>query len=89
MLHVETNQKQCCKHLRNAQCFFIRPFSNVGLLEVMLSLISNSSGQFCDGTSRRNFLKIVGLAMGGLALPDLSGRPQYITNGHKPIRELI
>jgi len=84
VLHVETNEKQCCKHLRNTQ-----PFSNVGLLEVMLSLLGNSSGQFCDVTSRRDFLKIGGLAMGGLALPDLSGRPQYITNGHKPIRELI
>lgn len=27
--------------------------------------------RFCDGVSRRNFLRIGGLAMGGLALPDL------------------
>ncbi len=27
--------------------------------------------RFCDGVSRRSFLKIGGLAMGGLALPDL------------------
>ena len=27
--------------------------------------------RFCDGVSRRNFLKIGGLALGGLTLPDL------------------
>jgi len=27
--------------------------------------------RFCDGISRRNFLRIGGLAMGGLALPDI------------------
>ena len=27
--------------------------------------------RYCDGVSRRSFLKIGGLAMGGLALPDL------------------
>src|SRR5262245_19599791 len=28
-------------------------------------------GRFCDGRSRRSFLRIGGLALGGLALPDL------------------
>lgn len=37
----------------------------------MLNLFGNSSGRFCDGTSRRNFLKIGGLGMGGLSLPEL------------------
>ena len=37
----------------------------------MLSIYGNSSGRFCDGVSRRNFLKIGGLGMGGLALPQL------------------
>ena len=37
----------------------------------MLSIYGNSSGRFCDGVSRRNFLKIGGLGMGGLALPEL------------------
>ena len=41
------------------------------LQEVMLSIYGNSSGRFCDGLSRRNFLKIGGLGMGGLALPEL------------------
>ncbi|MBI3882380.1 MAG: DUF1501 domain-containing protein [Verrucomicrobia bacterium] len=37
----------------------------------MLHVYGKSSGGFCDGVSRRNFLKIGGLAMGGLALPEL------------------
>ena len=37
----------------------------------MLSIYSKSSGGFCDGVSRRNFLKIGGLAMGGLSLNDV------------------
>src|SRR4051812_37456521 len=37
----------------------------------MLTLHSSSGGRFCDGRTRRDFLKIGGLAMGGLSLPDL------------------
>ncbi|MFK5923386.1 MAG: DUF1501 domain-containing protein [Verrucomicrobiota bacterium] len=37
----------------------------------MLSILSSDSGKFCDGVSRRNFLRIGGLGLGGLALPDL------------------
>ena len=37
----------------------------------MLTLHGSASGRFCDGKSRRDFLKIGGLAMGGLSLPDL------------------
>src|SRR5688572_15729621 len=39
----------------------------------MLSIFANgpSSRRFCDGVSRRNFLKIGALGMGGLALPQL------------------
>ncbi len=33
--------------------------------------IPGSASRFCDGVSRRNFLKIGGLGLGGLALPDL------------------
>ena len=36
----------------------------------MLTLLG-SKQRYCDGLSRRSFLKIGGLAMGGLALPDL------------------
>jgi len=37
----------------------------------MLSIYSKSSGGFCDGVSRRNFLKVGGLAMGGISLNDV------------------
>ncbi len=37
----------------------------------MLSIPGNSQGPFCDRNSRRHFLKIGGLGMGGLALPGL------------------
>ncbi|NNE93167.1 MAG: DUF1501 domain-containing protein [Verrucomicrobiales bacterium] len=37
----------------------------------MLTIPSSQSAQTCDGRSRRNFLKIGGLAMGGLSLPEL------------------
>jgi len=37
----------------------------------MLSIYSKSSGGFCDGVSRRNFLRIGGLAMGGMSLNDV------------------
>ena len=36
----------------------------------MLNIFGNSSG-FCDGVSRRRFLKIGALGLGGLALPQL------------------
>jgi len=38
----------------------------------MLTIYGRSSGKrFCDGLSRRSFLKIGGLAMGGLSLPQI------------------
>src|SRR5437868_5476752 len=37
----------------------------------MLTIYGNQKARFCDGLSRRNFLKIGGLAMGGLALPQI------------------
>ena len=39
----------------------------------MLSIFANDPGtrRFCDGVSRRNFIKIGALGMGGLALPQL------------------
>ncbi len=39
----------------------------------MLSILGrpDRDAQFCDGVSRRNFLKIGGLAMGGLSLPQI------------------
>src|SRR6478609_4338781 len=37
----------------------------------MLTIYGNQKARFCDGLSRRNFLKIGGLAMGGMALPQI------------------
>src|SRR5437867_1294832 len=36
----------------------------------MLSILGES-GRYCDGVSRRGFLQLGGLAMGGLSLPQL------------------
>ena len=37
----------------------------------MLTIRGRQSGRFCDGVSRRDFLKIGGLALGGLSLPQI------------------
>ena len=37
----------------------------------MLTIRGNKSGAFCDGISRRDFLTIGGLALGGLSLPQI------------------
>ena len=37
----------------------------------MLTLVGNERGRFCDGLSRRSFLQIGGLALGGMSLPQI------------------
>ncbi|MEZ5327095.1 MAG: hypothetical protein R3F19_18765 [Verrucomicrobiales bacterium] len=37
----------------------------------MLTIPSNTNSSFCDGISRRNFLKIGGLGLGGLSMSQL------------------
>src|SRR5687768_17795811 len=37
----------------------------------MLTIYDRSQSRFCDGVSRRNFLKIGALGLGGLSLPQL------------------
>ena len=37
----------------------------------MISLFGPRNGDYCDGHSRRQFLKIGGLALGGLSLPQI------------------
>ncbi|HBH53273.1 MAG TPA: DUF1501 domain-containing protein, partial [Planctomycetaceae bacterium] len=37
----------------------------------MLSIIGRPIDSFCDRSSRRHFLKIGGLALGGLGLPQI------------------
>src|SRR6478735_748853 len=52
----------------------------------MLSILGNRS-RFCDGISRRNFLRIGALGMGGLALPQLlkAESERGIGKSHKAI----
>lgn len=42
----------------------------------MLSILGRQPARFCDGHSRRHFLKIGGLGLGGLALPQILGAEQ-------------
>lgn len=37
----------------------------------MLTIYGSNKGRFCDGFSRRDFLRIGGLALGGLSLPEV------------------
>jgi hypothetical protein len=51
----------------------------------MLTITSSNSGRTCDGVSRRDFVKIGSLGMGGLALSDLMrGRAQAGGSQSKP-----
>ncbi|MGE0758903.1 MAG: hypothetical protein AB7O38_17910, partial [Pirellulaceae bacterium] len=49
----------------------------------MLTIRGAQAAGFCDGVSRRNFLRVGGLAFGGLSLPQLlaaeaqAGRPSH------------
>ena len=56
----------------------------------MLTILGRSdsrSNRFCDGMSRRNFLQIGGLAMGGLSLPGLlrAEGQQGVGSSHKAV----
>jgi hypothetical protein len=48
----------------------------------MLTLFGNNGEQFCDGMSRRSFLRIGGLGLGGLSLPGMLSAENQ-TNGGK------
>jgi hypothetical protein len=53
----------------------------------MLTILADKGERFCDGVSRRNFLKIGGLALGGMTLPQLlaSEAQAGIKSSHKAI----
>src|SRR3989442_1746633 len=53
----------------------------------MLTIPGSKIDGFCDGISRRQFLKIGGLAMGGLSLVDLLGAEARagIKGSHKAV----
>src|SRR5215212_2916008 len=56
-------------------------------LRYIMLTIAGSSSKFCDGLSRRNFLRIGGLALGGAALPQLfqAEAASGIRRSHKAI----
>ena len=53
----------------------------------MLTIVGKGGGKFCDGVSRRDFLRVGGLAMGGLSLPELlrAEAQAGITRSHKAV----
>src|SRR5437660_5813111 len=55
----------------------------------MLNILGDSgkAGRFCDGISRREFLKIGGLALGGLSLTEILAAEARagVKSSHKPI----
>jgi hypothetical protein len=54
----------------------------------MLTIYGNRSPRFCDGVSRRNFLKIGALGLGGLALPEIL-RAQSATGARRSHKAII
>jgi hypothetical protein len=53
----------------------------------MLNILGGKCGRFCDGLSRRTFLHVGGLALGGLALPQLlrAEAESGTTRSHKAV----
>jgi hypothetical protein len=53
----------------------------------MFRIAGKSSSTFCDGVSRRDFLKVGGLALGGLSLPQLlrAEAKAGVVNSHKSV----
>ena len=53
----------------------------------MLKIYGNSVGKFCDGVSRRSFLEVGGLTLGGLSLPQIlqAEESQGVHRNHKAI----
>jgi hypothetical protein len=53
----------------------------------MLTISAQAHGRFCDGVSRRDFLRIGGLALGGLSLPQIlrAEAQSGVTKSHKAV----
>ncbi|MEE2808543.1 MAG: DUF1501 domain-containing protein [Verrucomicrobiota bacterium] len=56
----------------------------------MLSIYSRNEGKFCDGMSRRGFLRVGGLSLGGASLPQILSAESSTENsssglGHKAV----
>jgi hypothetical protein len=54
----------------------------------MLTIYGSKTGRFCDGVSRRDFLRIGGLALGGLSLPQIL-RAQQQDGERRPHKAVI
>ena len=54
----------------------------------MLTIYGNQRPRFCDGVSRRNFLKIGALGLGGLALPQIL-QAEALTGARRPHKAVI
>ncbi|MFO0969389.1 MAG: DUF1501 domain-containing protein [Gemmataceae bacterium] len=52
----------------------------------MLNVLSNRKARACDGTTRRDFLKVGALGMGGLLLPDLLRARARAAEAGRPTR---
>src|SRR5436190_11564592 len=52
----------------------------------MFQLLSSRTGTTCDGSSRRDFLKVGALGLGGLALPDLLRARAAAADAGRPTR---
>ena len=55
----------------------------------MLTILGKQQDGFCDGLSRRSFLRIGGLAMGGLTLPQLLRAEAASAAGWDPHKAVI
>ena len=56
----------------------------------MLNILGSAQGGFCDRQSRRNFIKVGALGMGGLSLPQLlrAEREAAVKNLRNALRTL-
>src|SRR5262245_58797604 len=59
------------------------------MLTIAGRAVRGGQSRFCDGLNRREFLRIGGLAMGGLTLPQLLQAESSVGNGHKPHKSII
>src|SRR5436309_14470943 len=55
----------------------------------MLTILGQRHHDFCDGVTRRSFLTIGGLAMGGLALPQILQAQQQAGGGRPAHKSVI
>src|SRR5439155_4081678 len=57
--------------LRGWETVLQAPFVSPGAYHSWMLRLEGGASRFCDGVSRRSFLRIGGLGLGGLALPQI------------------